>query len=163
PDWSRPRTSSEASSSDSSPAANPTPTRSPSPPVPPSTRARTPSSCACPGPRRASTGRSIRMRPSRQPTISSHAAPASPWPPAPEQRGILIGFLPGGYSDPAAFTQAARAAFHSGVDALEVSLPGPAPSIDGPLIQEAAEQASVHFGDYRDGLALAARARAHPD
>jgi tryptophan synthase alpha chain len=80
-----------------------------------------------------------------------------------EQRGLLIGFLPGGFPDPQRFLAAAHTAFRSGLDALEVSLPGPAPEIDGPLIQEAAAIAAEYFGDFREGLALAAAAREHDD
>ncbi len=82
---------------------------------------------------------------------------------ASEQRGILIGFLPVGYPDPQRFVSAARSAFRSGLDALEVSLPGPAPALDGPLIQEAASAAAEHFGAFGEGITLATSSREHED
>ncbi|WP_427870173.1 tryptophan synthase subunit alpha [Leucobacter luti] len=80
-----------------------------------------------------------------------------------ERRGMLMGFLPAGFPDPAAFTAAARAGFDAGLDALEVSMPGPAPALDGPLIQQAAERASQHLSGIPAALELAAASRSLPD
>ena len=79
-----------------------------------------------------------------------------------ERRGVMLGFLPAGYPDPERFLAAAGAAFEAGLDALEVSMPGPAPALDGPLIQAAATQASRHLGSIAEALELAARARRLP-
>ncbi|KAA9149079.1 tryptophan synthase subunit alpha [Microbacterium lushaniae] len=79
-----------------------------------------------------------------------------------ERRGILMGFLPAGYPDPDRFRLAAGAAFEAGLDALEVSMPGPAPALDGPLIQAAALQASHHLGSIAEALELAASSRRDP-
>lgn len=80
-----------------------------------------------------------------------------------EQRGVLLGFLPAGYPSREGFTAAAHAAFDSGLDVLEVSMPGPAPALDGPLIQAAALQAATHMNGIDDALALAAASRRDPD
>lgn len=80
-----------------------------------------------------------------------------------EQRGILMGFLPAGYPTREGFIAAAHAAFDAGLDVLEVSMPGPAPALDGPLIQAAAAQAGQHMNGIDDALALAASSRLHPD
>jgi tryptophan synthase alpha chain len=80
-----------------------------------------------------------------------------------ERRGVLLGFLPAGYPSPEAFTAAAGAAFEAGLDALEVSLPGPAPILDGPLIQAAALQAAQHLSSIPEALELAAASRRQPD
>lgn len=82
---------------------------------------------------------------------------------AAERRGMLMGFLPAGFPEPQAFTAAARAAFNAGLDALEVSMPGPAPALDGPLIQAAADRASQHLARIPDALRLAAASRANAD
>lgn len=82
---------------------------------------------------------------------------------AEEGRGILLGFLPAGYPTRERFSAALTGAFDAGLDAMEVSMPGPAPALDGPRIQRAAEQASRHVADVHDALALAAAARSHPD
>lgn len=76
-----------------------------------------------------------------------------------ERRGMLMGFLPTGFPAPEQFIEVARAAFDAGLDALEVSMPGPAPELDGPLIQAAAEQASAHLDGIPAALRLAARSR----
>nr|WP_281362550.1 tryptophan synthase subunit alpha [Alpinimonas psychrophila] len=80
-----------------------------------------------------------------------------------EQRGLLVGFLPAGYPTPAAFTAAAHAAFSAGLDVLEVSMPGPAPALDGPLIQAAASQISRGITTVAEALKLAAESRNSPD
>lgn len=80
-----------------------------------------------------------------------------------ERRGILMGFLPAGYPSPEGFRAAAHAAFEAGLDALEVSMPGPAPELDGPLIQAAALQAAPQMSGIADALRLAASSRLHPD
>jgi tryptophan synthase alpha chain len=80
-----------------------------------------------------------------------------------EHRGVMLGFLPAGYPDPERFLASAGAAFEAGLDALEVSMPGPAPELDGPLIQAAAVQASRHLDSIAEALELAARARRLPD
>lgn len=82
---------------------------------------------------------------------------------ADERRGILMGFLPAGYPNPEGFREAARAAFESGLDALEVSMPGPAPALDGALIQNAALQAAPQMSGIPDALRLAASCRVTPD
>lgn len=74
-----------------------------------------------------------------------------------------MGFLPAGYPSPEGFRAAARAAFESGLDALEVSMPGPAPELDGPLIQSAALQAAPQMSGISDALQLAASSRLDPD
>lgn len=74
-----------------------------------------------------------------------------------------MGFLPAGYPSPEGFRAAAQAAFESGLDALEVSMPGPAPELDGPLIQNAALQAAPQMSGIPDALRLAASSRLHPD
>src|SRR5690606_22970790 len=80
-----------------------------------------------------------------------------------EGRGILLGFLPAGYPTRERFATALTDAFDAGLDAMEVSMPGPAPALDGPRIQQAAERASAHVADVDDALALAAASRSHPD
>lgn len=82
---------------------------------------------------------------------------------AAEDRGILLGFLPAGYPTPAGFRAAARAAFDAGIDALEVSMPGPAPELDGPIIQAAALQAADHLSGITEALQLAASSRTRPE
>lgn len=74
-----------------------------------------------------------------------------------------MGFIPAGYPSPEGFRAAARAAFESGLDALEVSMPGPAPELDGPLIQAAALQAAPQMAGIADALQLASSSRLHPD
>ena len=74
-----------------------------------------------------------------------------------------MGFLPAGYPSPEGFRAAAHAAFESGLDALEVSMPGPAPELDGPLIQSAALQAAPQMSGIPDALRLASSSRLHPD
>lgn len=76
-----------------------------------------------------------------------------------EKRGILFGFLPAGYPSPERFREAARVAFEAGLDALEVSMPGPAPALDGELIQAAARESSRHLPTIGDALRLAASSR----
>lgn len=80
-----------------------------------------------------------------------------------ERRGILIGFLPAGFPTPHGFLDIARAAFDAGLDALEVSMPGPAPELDGPLIQDAARRASEHLSGIDEALRLAAASRVRDD
>lgn len=82
---------------------------------------------------------------------------------ADEKRGILFGFLPAGYPSPAEFSAVVGAAFEAGLDALEATMPGPAPDIDGPLIQEAAAAAAHHLAGIREALALAAASRSSAD
>lgn len=77
---------------------------------------------------------------------------------------MLMGFLPAGFPDPEGFTAATQAAFEAGLDALEVSMPGPAPALDGPLIQAAADRASTHFTNgIPQALRLAANSRSTDD
>lgn len=82
---------------------------------------------------------------------------------ADEKRGILFGFLPTGYPDPAEFRTVVGAAFDAGLDALEATMPGPAPDLDGPLIQEAAASAAHHLAGIPEALALAAASRSSDD
>lgn len=79
-----------------------------------------------------------------------------------ERRGILLGFLPAGYPTRERFTEALGAAFDAGLDAMEVSMPGPAPALDGDRIQRAALVATQQVADVQDALALAAAARRDP-
>ena len=78
-------------------------------------------------------------------------------------RGILIGFLPAGFPDPQTFTERAGEAFDAGLDALEISMPGPAPALDGPLIHAAAEQAGQYLSGVPAALALGSAARTSND
>lgn len=80
-----------------------------------------------------------------------------------ERRGMLMGFLPAGFPTPDEFRVVAHAAFDAGLDALEVSMPGPAPTLDGPLIQAAAERASAHLDGVPEALRLAASSRSSQD
>jgi tryptophan synthase alpha chain len=80
-----------------------------------------------------------------------------------EQRGLLVGFLPAGYPKPSKFVAAAQAAFGAGLDVLEVSMPGPAPALDGPLIQAAASQASRGVTTIAEALHLASKCRNSTD
>ncbi|MCC2592927.1 tryptophan synthase subunit alpha [Tessaracoccus sp. OS52] len=82
---------------------------------------------------------------------------------AQEKRGILLGFLPAGYPTRERFTAAVGAAFDAGLDAMEVSMPGPAPALDGERIQQAATVASAQVRDVHDALALAAAGRREAD
>ncbi|MBW1639005.1 hypothetical protein G3H63_07925 [Microbacterium resistens] len=82
---------------------------------------------------------------------------------ASERRGMLMGFLPAGFPAPDEFRRVAQAAFDAGLDALEVSMPGPAPALDGPLIQAAAERASAQLDGIPAALELAARSRSTDD
>jgi tryptophan synthase alpha chain len=58
-----------------------------------------------------------------------------------EGRSVLIGYLPAGYPTVDAGIAAMRAMVEAGVDAVEVGLPFSDPTIDGPVIQEAADAA----------------------
>lgn len=80
-----------------------------------------------------------------------------------ERRGMLMGFLPTGFPTPDRFRAAVQAAFDAGLDALEVSMPGPAPELDGPLIQAAAQQAAAHLDSIPAALRLAASSRSSDD
>lgn len=74
-----------------------------------------------------------------------------------------MGFLPAGFPSPDGFQAAAHAAFDAGLDALEASMPGPAPALDGPRIQAAAEQAAQYLSGISDALELAASSRSQPE
>ncbi|PWD49605.1 tryptophan synthase subunit alpha [Serinibacter arcticus] len=56
-------------------------------------------------------------------------------------RASLVGYLPLGYPDLETSVEAARAMVHAGVDVVELGLPYTDPVLDGPVIQQAAEQA----------------------
>lgn len=80
-----------------------------------------------------------------------------------ERRGMLMGFLPTGFPTQDQFRAVVQAAFDAGLDALEVSMPGPAPELDGPLIQAAAERAAAEVEDIPAALRLAASSRSSAD
>ena len=80
-----------------------------------------------------------------------------------ERRGMLMGFLPTGFPTQDRFRAVVQAAFDAGLDALEVSMPGPAPELDGPLIQAAAERAAAEVPDIPAALRLAASSRSSDD
>lgn len=82
---------------------------------------------------------------------------------AEEKRGILFGFLPAGFPTPDAFVSTVRAAFEAGLDALEATMPGPAPELDGPLIRDAALQAHEYLSTIPEALRLAAASRSSDD
>lgn len=58
-----------------------------------------------------------------------------------EGRAALIGYLPAGFPDRDLSVRLMRAMVEAGVDIVEVGLPYSDPLMDGPVIQEAAEQA----------------------
>jgi tryptophan synthase alpha chain len=58
-----------------------------------------------------------------------------------EGRAALVGYLPAGYPDLDGSIAALRAMVAAGVDVVEVGLPYSDPVIDGPVIQQATEQA----------------------
>lgn len=65
-------------------------------------------------------------------------------------RAALIGYLPFGYPDITTSIAAARAMVHAGVDIVEFGLPYTDPVLDGPVIQQAAEQALARGVRTRD-------------
>jgi tryptophan synthase alpha chain len=58
-----------------------------------------------------------------------------------EGRGVLVGYLPAGFPTVAGGIEAMRAMVASGVDVVEVGLPYSDPTMDGPVIQAAADAA----------------------
>lgn len=58
-----------------------------------------------------------------------------------EQRAALIGYLPGGFPDRATSIELIRAMIDGGADVVEVGLPYSDPLMDGPVIQDAVDQA----------------------
>ncbi|MGC5628047.1 tryptophan synthase subunit alpha [Georgenia sp. Z1344] len=56
-------------------------------------------------------------------------------------RAALVAYLPAGYPDLATSVEAARVAVDNGADVVELGLPYSDPSMDGPLIQRATEDA----------------------
>ncbi len=60
---------------------------------------------------------------------------------AKENRGVLVGYLPAGFPTKAGAIAALTAMVDAGVDLVEVGLPYSDPVLDGPTIQQAADQA----------------------
>lgn len=58
-----------------------------------------------------------------------------------EQRAALVAYLPAGYPDQAASEQAVGDLARAGADIVEVGVPYSDPLMDGPVIQDAADQA----------------------
>lgn len=58
-----------------------------------------------------------------------------------EGRAALVGYLPAGYPDRDAAVEAVQALARSGADIIEVGVPYTDPLIDGPVIQDAADEA----------------------
>lgn len=58
-----------------------------------------------------------------------------------QQRAALIGYLPAGYPNHEQSLAAFRAVVEAGVDVVEVGVPYTDPLMDGPVIQQAADQA----------------------
>ncbi|WP_040164417.1 tryptophan synthase subunit alpha [Microbacterium gorillae] len=58
-----------------------------------------------------------------------------------EGRGAFVGYLPAGYPDIDTFVEAAVTLADSGADILEIGPPYSDPVMDGPIIQEATQQA----------------------
>lgn len=58
-----------------------------------------------------------------------------------EQRAALIGYLPGGFPSPDASVAVINAMIDAGADIIEVGLPYSDPLMDGPVIQDAVDQA----------------------
>ncbi len=58
-----------------------------------------------------------------------------------ENRSALIGYLPAGFPNPQLSVQLINAMVASGVDIIEVGLPYSDPLMDGPVIQQAVDQA----------------------
>ena len=58
-----------------------------------------------------------------------------------EDRSVLVGYLPAGYPTVDGAIDAMRAMVTAGVDVVEVGLPFSDPTIDGPVIQDAADAA----------------------
>ena len=58
-----------------------------------------------------------------------------------ENRAALIGYMPAGFPTNAACVEVITAMIEGGVDAIEIGFPYSDPVMDGPVIQEASEQA----------------------
>ena len=58
-----------------------------------------------------------------------------------EDRSVLVGYLPAGYPTVDGAIDAMRAMVAAGVDVVEIGLPFSDPTIDGPVIQDAADAA----------------------
>ena len=58
-----------------------------------------------------------------------------------EQRAAVIGYLPAGFPDPATSVALIHAMIEAGADVVEVGLPYSDPLMDGPVIQQAVDQA----------------------
>ena len=58
-----------------------------------------------------------------------------------ENRAALIGYLPAGFPNPELSVKLINAMVASGVDIIEVGLPYSDPLMDGPVIQQAVDQA----------------------
>src|SRR5688572_4240154 len=60
---------------------------------------------------------------------------------AAENRAVLVGYLPAGFPSRQGSIDALTAMVHAGVDVVEIGLPYSDPVLDGPTIQQAADQA----------------------
>lgn len=69
-----------------------------------------------------------------------------------DNRAALIGYLPVGYPDVELSIEAMRAMVDGGTDIIEVGVPYSDPVMDGPTIQQAAEQAVRNGTGLRDAL-----------
>lgn len=76
-------------------------------------------------------------------------------------RAAVVGYLPAGFPDRARYRNLVEGAFTAGLDALEIGLPGPAPSTEGVAITAAIDRCRGAVAGLQDALTLAAGARAH--
>jgi len=76
-------------------------------------------------------------------------------------RAVLVGYLPAGYPTVDGSVAACHAMIDAGVDLVEVGLPYSDPVMDGPVIQEAAQQALAGGLRTRDVLRVVERVAAH--
>ena len=70
-----------------------------------------------------------------------------------EDRSVLVGYLPAGFPSVAGAITAMRAMVAAGVDVVEVGMPYSDPTMDGPVIQTAADAALRRGVTTRDVLA----------
>jgi tryptophan synthase alpha chain len=70
-----------------------------------------------------------------------------------ERRAVLVGYLPAGFPSVAGAIRAMRAMVAAGVDVVEVGMPYSDPTMDGPVIQAAADAALRRGVTTRDVLA----------
>ncbi|MDQ3715150.1 MAG: tryptophan synthase subunit alpha [Actinomycetota bacterium] len=76
-------------------------------------------------------------------------------------RAAVVGYLPAGFPDRARYFDLVEGAFTAGLDALEIGLPGPAPTTEGVAITAAINRCRGAVTGLQDALTLAAEARAH--